>query len=99
MTNLQAKIELLFEFEKKLNLLLDEEEYELFEQQQALFGEQLKNFITKHSEVELCSVIEPLKRLQNMIKLLQDRTTTSSKQLKDKSLLLHRNKKKIKAYK
>jgi len=99
MTSIQAKLERLFEFEKKLNQLLDDEQYELFQQQQALFGDLIKDFLNKHSEDELTSVMEQLKKLQHSVKLLQERTDTSFKQLKEKSLLLQRNKKNIKAYK
>lgn len=99
MTNTQAKLEILFEFEKKLNQLLDEEEYELFLQQQNLFGDQLKNFLNNHSEGELVSVIEHLKRLKSMVESLQQRADIYTKQLKQKSLQLQRNKKKIQAYK
>ena len=99
MTKLQAIIERLFEFEKELNLLLDEEKYEQLQQQQALFGDLLKDFLNKHSESELTSVIEQLKKLKSMVKLLQERAETNSKKLKEKSILLKRNKNKIKAYK
>lgn len=99
MTNVQAKLERLFEFEKKLNLILDEEQYELFLQQQALFGDQVKDLLSKHSEDELNSVIKQLKKLQHNIQLLQDRADVFYKQLKEKSLALQRNKNKIKAYK
>jgi len=99
MTNIQAKMELLFEFEKELNQLLDTEEYELFHQQQSLFGEQIKNVLNQHSEDELQSVVGYLKRLQSMVASLQQRADIYTKLLKEKSLQLQRNKKKIKAYK
>jgi len=99
MTNINAKLEVLFEFEKKLNLLIVEEEYESFRQQQDLFGDLLKDFLTKHSENELLSVIEPLKTLKKKVSTLQEKADNSVKILKDKSLALQRNKKKIKAYK
>lgn len=99
MTNTQAQLELLFEFDKKLNQLLDEEEYDLFLQQQGLFGEQVKNFLNSHSENELVNVIEHLKRLKIMVESLQQRANTYTKRLKEKSLKLQRNKNKIKAYK
>lgn len=99
MTKLQAIIERLFEFTKELNILLDEEKYEQFQQQQALFGDLLKDFINKHSESELSSVVEQLKKLKSMVKLIQDRADANSKELKKKSILLKRNKNKIKAYK
>jgi|GEM_PF-4406100 len=99
MTNTQAKLELLFEFDKKLNQLLDEEEYDLFLQQQALFGDQVKKFLNSHSENELVNVIEHLKRLKIMVESLQKRADMYTKLLKEKSLKLQRNKNKIKAYK
>jgi len=99
MTNINAKLEVLFEFEKKLNLLIVEEEYEEFRQQQDLFGDLLKDFLTKHTENELLTVIEPLKTLKKKISTLQEKADSSFKTLKDKSLALQRNKKKIKAYK
>jgi len=99
MTNTQTKLERLFTFEKELNQLLDEEQYTLFEQQQALFGDLLKDFLNTHSKDELTSMLEQLKDLQKMVKLLQERAKSHSKQLKEKSLQLQRNKNNIKAYK
>ncbi|WP_298940553.1 hypothetical protein [uncultured Psychromonas sp.] len=99
MTNIQAKIDILFEFNKKLNQLLDEEEYADFLQQQNLFGDQVKDCLNSYSEEELLTVIESLKRLKVMVKELQNRADQCTKQLKEKSLTLQRNKKKIKAYK
>ena len=49
MNNIRAKLEQIFEFEKELNHLLDEEKYESFQQQQELFGDQLKDFLNKYS--------------------------------------------------
>jgi len=99
MTNIQAKIEILFEFNKQLNQLLDEEEHDRFLQQQNLFGDQVKDCLNSYSEEELLTVIDSLKRLKIMVKELQIRADQCTKQLKDKSLTLRRNKKKIKAYK
>lgn len=98
MTNIQAKLEILFDFEHKLNQLLDEEQYEAFLQQQNLFDDQLKNFLSSHSEDELINIIDRLKRLKIMVQSLQKRAGIDSKQLKEKSLALQRNKKKIKSY-
>ncbi|MEI6896498.1 MAG: hypothetical protein V5786_03230 [Psychromonas sp.] len=99
MTRIQAKIERLLDFEKKLNLLLDEQDYELFLQQQDLFGDLLKDFLSKHSENELNNFIKQLKSLEDMVYLLRGRSGACLEKLKEKSLLLQRNKKKIKAYK
>lgn len=99
MTNIQAKIDMLFEFDKKLNQLLDEEEHTLFLQQQNLFGDQVKDCLNSYSEDQLLTVMSELKRLKIMVKKLQDRADHCTKQLKGKSLTLQRNKKKINAYK
>lgn len=99
MTNIHAKLEVLFEFEKKLSLLLAEEEYEKFKQQQDLFSDQIKDLLSKHSENELNNFIEELKKLQNKVQLLQQQADACYLSLKNKSLLLQRNKSKINAYK
>lgn len=99
MSNTQAKLEQLFEFTQELRRLLESEEYELFNQQQALFGDLLKDFLTKSPESELVKVIEQLKNLQNMVKSLQQQADIATAQLKEQSLSLQRNKNKIKAYK
>lgn len=99
MTNIQAKLEVLFEFEKKLTLLLAEEEYEKFKLQQDLFSDQIKDLLSKHSENELNNVIAELKKLQNKVQLLQQQADACCISLKNKSLLLQRNKSKINAYK
>ena len=99
MTNTKAQLELLFEFEKKLNLLLDEEQYELFQQQQDLFTDQIKNLLDNNSENSLSAVIKELKLLESKIEALQTRSASYFEQLKEKSLLQKRNKNKIKAYK
>lgn len=99
MTNIQAKIEKLFEFEKTLHLLLDAEQYEQFSQRQDLFGDLLKDLLKKHSASELNNIIEDLQRLRNRMSSLQARATIQTEKLKERSLLLQRNKNKIKAYK
>lgn len=99
MSNTQAKLEQLFEFTQELRRLLESEEYELFNQQQALFGDLLKDFLTKSPESELVKVIEQLKNLQNVVKSLQQQADIATSQLKEQSLSLQRNKNKIKAYK
>lgn len=99
MTYTQAKLDRIFEYVNKLNVILDEQEYEQFVQQQDLFSDLLKDFLKKHSQEELNSVIEHLKRLQQAVNLLQERSSNESKQLKQKSLALQRNKNKVNAYK
>ena len=99
MTNIQAQLEQLFELEKKLNGLLDEEEYGQFQQQQELFGDKIKYLLDKNSEEQLSIVVEQLKHLERSVLLLQQRADVNFNQLKEKSLLLQRNKRNIKAYK
>jgi len=99
MTSIQAQLERLFELEKELNTLLDEELYEEFLQQQDIFSEQIKYLLDNSSQEEMGSAIAQLKRLESSVQLLQLRSETYFQQLKEKSLSLKRNKKKISAYK
>jgi hypothetical protein len=99
MTNIQAQLELLFEFEKQLNLLLDNEEYGQFQQQQELFSDKIKYLLDSQSEQTLNEHIQQLVNLESAVQRLQHRADMGYKKLKEKSLLLQRNKSKIKAYK
>ena len=99
MTNIQAQLEQLFEFEKELNNLLDDEEYKQFQQQQELFSDKIKHVLNSQPQQILSDNIAHLKKLKNSVELLQQRADTEFNQLKDKSLSLQRNKNKIKAYK
>lgn len=99
MTNIQAQLEQLLELEKQLNIFLDNEEYELFQKQQVVFTNQIQTLLDTHSQEDLISILKPLKQLQNKLAQLEERSADCSKQLKEKSLILQRNKKKIKAYK
>jgi len=99
MNNIKAKLEQIFEFEKELNILLDEEDYESFKQQQDLFADQLKDFLKKYSQAELNEEITQLKRLEDLVHKLQNRADIDAKKLKQQSLQLQRNKKKVNAYK
>ena len=99
MTNIKAKLEILFEFIKKLNQLLDEEKYASFFTQQQFFDDQLKDCLNSYPEEKLVEVLEELKVLRKMVSTLKIRADTETLQLKEKSLSLQRNKKKISAYK
>jgi len=99
MDNVKVKLEQIFEFEKKLNVLLDEEEYELFQQQQELFSEQLKKFLKEYTQDELNEEILQLKRLEELVQKLHERADNDTKKLKAQSLTMQRNKNKINAYK
>ena len=98
MTHTQAKLEQLTELETQLNTLLDNEEYEQFQEQQSMFTEQLNTFLNNNSEDDLLPVIVQLKQLETRIAKLQERSTTYLEALKEKSRLLKLNKNKIKAY-
>ena len=98
MIDIQMRLHKLFEFEKKLHLLLDEQQYGLFNQHQALFGDLLRDFLKKHATSELNSVVEELTMLKSRMAAIQARAVTETQQLKEKTLLLQRNKNKIKAY-
>jgi len=98
-TSTQAQFEQLFELEKQLNILLDEEQYEEFLEQQEQFSSKIKYLLDNSSEEEMGTVIQQLKRLKNSVQLLQERSDIFFKELKEKSLLMRRNKKKINAYK
>lgn len=99
MNNIQAKLEVLFEFDTKLNQLLDDEKYASFFKQQNLFDDQIKDCINSYSDEDLLSVIDKLKQLQHKVKMLKERADTHTKKLKAQSLKFQSNKKKIKAYK
>ena len=99
MNNIKAKLEQIFEFEKELNILLDEEDYESFKQQQDLFADQLKDFLKKYSQTELNEEITQLKRLDDLVQKLRERADIDAKKLKAQSLKMQRNKSKINAYK
>ena len=98
MTIIQARLERLLEFMKKLKQLLAEEKYAQFHQQQALFGDLLRDFLKKHSSDELVTVVDSLNRLKSEGDLLQESAANHFQHLKDQSLALQRNKKSIKAY-
>lgn len=99
MTNIQAQLEQLFELEKQLHTLLDDELYSQFQQQQVLFSDKINHLLDSHSEQQLVHDIERLKKLDNAVQSLQIRADDCFKSLKEKSLLMQRNKNKIKAYK
>ncbi|WP_413701372.1 hypothetical protein ACLKMH_06780 [Psychromonas sp. KJ10-10] len=98
MSNIQAQLDQLFELEKQLNIFLNNEEYEQFQEQQVVFTNKIQALLDTHSQEDLISILKPLKQLQNKLAQLEERSADCSKQLKEKSLVLKRNKK-IKAYK
>ncbi|WP_415227113.1 hypothetical protein [Psychromonas sp.] len=98
-TTIELQLDELLKLEQQLTTFLDEEEYDLFQQQQTVFSDQIKNLLTNNSPETLSTVIEQLKTLETNIATLQNKSAQHFKQLKEKSLLQKRNKSKIKAYK
>ncbi|GLS89416.1 hypothetical protein GCM10007916_04830 [Psychromonas marina] len=99
MTNSQAQLEQLFELEKQLHTLLDDELYSQFQQQQVLFSDKINHLLDSQPEAQLIDNLEQLKKLDHAVQSLQMRADDCFKSLKEKSLLMQRNKNKIKAYK
>ncbi|WP_094752390.1 hypothetical protein [Psychromonas sp. CD1] len=99
MINIQTQLNALFKLEKKLNQLLDDEEYELFQQQQIFLSDQMNALLYNNPEPILVGVIDDLKCLESTIALLQSKAKIIHQQLKEKSLSQKRNKNKIQAYK
>lgn len=97
--DITEQLKRLFTLEKELSSLLDNEEYELFQQQQDNFSDQIKALLDNNEAEVLSTVIEQLKQLENAVGQLQARSEVYFKQLKEKSLAQQRNKSKIKAYK
>ncbi|PKF62892.1 hypothetical protein CW745_05580 [Psychromonas sp. psych-6C06] len=89
----------LFALEEKLSDLLDNEQYEAFQQHQDLFSDQIKALLDNNSEQVLATKVEQLKKLENAVAELQNRSEHYYQALKEKSLQQQRNKNKIKAYK
>lgn len=93
------QLEELFEFEKQLTALLENEQYEQFQQQQAIFSAQIRTVLDSNSPETLASVINELKQLDACLTALQNKSEKCCQQLKQKSLLQKRNKNKLNAYK
>lgn len=99
MSDIQHKLTALLKFEQQLHQLLEDEQYEQFQQQQDLFSDQIKVLLDNNSPETLNTVIDQLKELESKIAILQSKSENSFKQLKEQSLLQKRNKNKINAYK
>ncbi|MCG6202441.1 hypothetical protein [Psychromonas antarctica] len=98
-TKIEQQLDELFKLEQQLTTFLDEEKYELFQQQQDIFSDKIKTLLDRNSAETLNTVIEQLKILETNIATLQNKSKQYFKQLKEQSLLQKRNKSKIKAYK
>lgn len=101
MKNRQIILQLdeLFKLEKQLTALLENEEYEQFQQQQDIFTAQIRDVLDSNSPETLTTVINELKQLDTSITVLQNKSEECCRQLKEKSLLQKRNKNKLNAYK
>lgn len=98
-TEIDRQLDALLQQQVKLSALLDDAQYEKFQQQQTIFSNQIENLLTNHSAETLSTVIDQLKLVEERIKVLQKKSEQHFKQLKEQSLLQKRNKNKIKAYK
>ena len=96
---IQAQLTKLLEHESQLNTFLDNQEYDLFQEQQNLFSKKIKSILDNSSIESLNTVLEPLKALEIRVIALQRKSELHFNQLKEKSLLQKRNKNKLKAYK
>jgi len=93
------QLEELFKSEQQLTALLENEQYEQFQQQQDIFTAQIRKLLDSNSPETLATVINELKQLDTSITVLQNKSEKCCQQLKQKSLLQKRNKNKINAYK
>ena len=98
-SQIERQLEELFEFEQHLHLLLENEQYEELQQQQAIFAATIKTLLDSNSAETLNAVVSKLKQLETNIATLKNRSENSFKQLKEKSLLQKRNKNRVNAYK
>jgi len=99
MNEINATFEQFFIFEKALNALLDDENFDAFSEQQAHFQNQLEAFLKGCSAQQLEQQVVHIERLASLVEQLHQRAERETKKLKDQSLALQRNKKKINAYK
>jgi len=93
------QLEALIKLEQQLTALLENEQYEQFQQQQDIFTAQIRDVLDSNSPETLATVINELKQLDASITLLQNKSEKYCQQLKQKSLLQKRNKNKLNAYK
>jgi len=97
--SLELQLNTILAFELKLQTLLDEEKYQLFQQQQDIFSTQVISLLTHNSSEELLTIVSKLKVLETRISALQLKSSLCHQKLKEEFLLQKRNKDKIKAYK
>ncbi|MCW8995966.1 MAG: hypothetical protein OQK77_09150 [Psychromonas sp.] len=98
-TPIQLQLEQLFKFEQQLHRLLEDEQYEQFQQQQVVFSAQIKTLLDSSPADRLNTAIDELNLLKKNIARLKNRSENAFKQLRQKSLLHRRNKNRINAYK
>ena len=98
-SHIEQQLDALLTLQKKLSILLKEEQYEDFQRQQIKLSQQIKAFMDSHSQDSLTQVLNKLQRLEEKTITLTIQAKSHFKQLKDKSLLQQRNKNRLKAYK
>jgi tetrahydrodipicolinate N-succinyltransferase len=98
-TVIERQLAELFKLEQQLHVLLEKEQYEQFQQQQAVLSSQIKVLVNTNPTESLNRVLKKLQELEKNIAILQSRADACFEQLKNKSLLQKRNKNRLKAYK
>ena len=81
--DIKEQLNNLFKLEKTLSSLLDNEEYETFQQQQDIFSDQIKALLDNNQPEVLSTVIEQLKQLEATVEQLQERSEVYYQKLKD----------------
>lgn len=97
-TSIEQLLDELLMQQQQLEVLLKEEQYEAFQQQQITLSLQIKRLMNNHSQESLITVFTKLQVLEKKTIQLKALAEVHFKQLKDKSLLQRRNKNRLKAY-
>lgn len=99
MKEIEFQIDDLLELKNELKALLESKSYEEFEQKQNELAKSIRNFFEKNTKESMIKFIPKLKELEENINHLQDMATKELQDLKSRSLIQKRNKKKLNAYK
>ena len=86
-TSIELQLDKLFELAQQLNILLEKEQYEQFQQQQCILSAQIQSLIKNNSTENLSSVLKKLLQLEKNMGILKSRADICFKELKNKSLL------------
>ena len=97
--SIELQLDALLTQQQQLEILLKQEQYEVFQQQEITLSLQIKTFMNSYSPNSLTKVLAKLQALEKKTIQLKTLADIHYKQLKDKSLLQQRNKNRLKAYK